>query len=506
MNGATGRLVTGAGARWLSGGWMVALGLALAACPRCVSSADNPGANPSNTSGADAAMRAVDAGRDAGAGDAAGASDAAMASDAANATDAAPGPDAAVRTDAGMAADASRPDASAPTDGSVVRVDAGPFPVATACDPVRGVHCNGDWNGNDPTTGQPFCQPACAATQCCSPQYGSFACVGRNADGGCPLPDIWVDTNQIGSNAFVQYDYFEPNHCAVQEGCVAAPGQRRLLRFDTWTPNTGLADVFLGQTPSDQSSTELFEWSQCHGHHHFNSYANYRLLDSDGGVAATGHKQAFCLEDFYRYPGRNRNGRQYFCDFQGIQRDWQDVYSSNLDCQWVDVTELDPGNYTLEISVNGEGILAESDYSNNVAVSAVTIPPPAGDVDVTEACPNGTRGLDRNCGWTRAGSSTCAPGQTVTVACSAACGAGSCTGDTIMRICGAGHDPTCTTRWLLAQNDDSACGNGSCAQGGDCCSRTAFTCPDDGQYVTFVGAYRADNAATCMPAEIPPAP
>jgi hypothetical protein len=395
----------------------------------------------------------------------------------------------------------SRPAAS--SSASTGLPDAGPPPEFDAgqdpnpCHPERGVECDGDWTFTNPQTGQPFCNPGCTAEECCSPFHGQFQCLPRNTDGGCPAADIWVDEAQIEDNAFVEYRYFTESSCARVEQCVGGTGTRRLLRFDTWTPNTGGADLFLGQTPQDGISTTMYEWSACHMHHHFNSYAAYELLRYDGTVVATGHKQAFCLLDYYRYPGRNDMGQVYNCGFQGIQAGWQDVYGSELDCQWVDVTDVDPGYYILHIELNGEHLLNESNYNNNHAFVPVEVPAEPGPVNVTEPCTGAARGTTRNCGWQVSGPFTCTPGQSVTVGCSAQCGHGQCTGDTIMRVCDATVGPDCSTRWQIAVNDDSGCGDGSCGRGGDCCSRVAFQCPPSGTYAVFTGAYDTRDDASC---------
>jgi hypothetical protein len=49
-----------------------------------------------------------------------------------------------------------------------------------------------------------------------------------------------------------------------------------------------------------------------------------------------------------------------------------------LDCQWIDVTGVPPGNYLLRVTINGgpngSHIFAESDYTDNIATVPVTIP------------------------------------------------------------------------------------------------------------------------------------
>jgi hypothetical protein len=244
-----------------------------------------------------------------------------------------------------------------------------------------------------------------------------------------------------------------------------------------------------------------FEYSSCHDHFHFNTYAEYNVLAGDGSTAAEGHKQAFCLLDFYHYPGTDGRGAVYDCGRQGIQMGWQDVYSRDLDCQWVDVTDVTPGDYTLRIRINTEHILNESNYDNNEVNVPVTIPM---DVvtDPTTACPMETDGADRECGWAVEGMHTCMPGTMLTIGCSSICGLGMCTGDSVLRIC---PDSTpCNARFSLGQNDDSGCGTRRCGEGGgDCCSQTMFTCPDSGMYTVLTGAYTSGTASTCTIGTMP---
>ncbi|MDQ3031147.1 MAG: lysyl oxidase family protein [Myxococcota bacterium] len=384
--------------------------------------------------------------------------------------------------------------------GGVCITPEGPSTHA-GCNPVDGVECDGDWSDR--------CSPACSADQCCSPQRNSMTCVPRNPDGTCPAADLWVDDTRV--NPQFDYEYFPEGDCAIVEGCVGGPGVRRLLRFDTWTPNTGTADMFLG-VPS--ASVPYFEYSPCHGHYHFNSYAEYELLTSDGTcVAAEGHKQAFCLLDFYDYPCDDDRSdpavpdcasiRGYTCGNQGIRRDAQDVYGGHLDCQWIDITDVPEGDYSMRVRINTEHILLETDYANNEVLVPVTIPAPPADVDVTTACPSRRSGAERDCGWTLEGERTCTPGTTVTVGCSAACGLGSCTDDPVLRVCDAAVGSHCTLRHALGLNDDSGCGSGACGRGGDCCAQLEITCPDSGTYNVFTGASDSTRAATCTVAAAP---
>lgn len=376
------------------------------------------------------------------------------------------------------------PDASADASGAG---DGG------GCNPEGGIQCDGDWVGR--------CTPACTAAQCCSPQNGAFACVARDARGQCPAADLFIDADRVRTSATVQFRYFAPTNCALVERCVNGPGMRRLLRFDTRTPNQGTADMYLG-APS--TTNPNFEYSTCHNHYHFNTYANYQLLATDGSVAARGHKQAFCLEDIdHANPMTGPAMARYTCGNQGISMGWADIYNSGLDCQWVDVTDVAPGSYVLRITVNEAHLLNESNYDNNVINVPVTISAPTPDelnTDPLRACAAPQMGLDRTCGWTLEGAHSCTPTARVTLGCSAACGLGTCTGDTMLRVYdGDRTAPGSLTPDLVAlgQNDDSGCALPMGMTGNDLCSRVSFNCPASGRYTVLTAPYRSAERATC---------
>jgi hypothetical protein len=190
---------------------------------------------------------------------------------------------------------------------------------------------------------------------------------------GCDAPDLFVEPQ--GMNVYEDQRFFTESSCEIYEGCVTEPGWRRLLRFDTQTPNAGSRDLTMG-VPSNHP--DLFHFSECHGHYHFDGYAYYDLLDGSGNVVATGHKQAFCLLDWSPWAWNDQGGT-YSCGNQGISLGWEDVYGSYLDCQYIDITDVAPGNYSLRIAVNlplpetAVAPLVERDYDNNVLEVPVTI-------------------------------------------------------------------------------------------------------------------------------------
>jgi hypothetical protein len=199
-----------------------------------------------------------------------------------------------------------------------------------------------------------------------------------NGELGCDAPDIVLLDEVAGwpMRVYVDELYVPPDACSLYEMCVDGPGWRRLLRFDTITANIGSRDLVLG--PPDEHP-DLFLFSECHEHHHFDDYARYELLD-EGRHAVAGHKQAFCLMDLVSWAWPESFMGRYHCLDQGISMGWADVYDAELDCQWIDITGLDPGDYTLHIEVNyprhkqGTPTLVERRYDNNTLDVAVTIP------------------------------------------------------------------------------------------------------------------------------------
>jgi hypothetical protein len=163
----------------------------------------------------------------------------------------------------------------------------------------------------------------------------------------------------------------QPDHCAVQEQCVSGTGMRNLLRFATSTVNRGTGALALPRLPDPGMRNDTYDWSDCHKHHHLKGYVRYELVGSDG-VVLTGRKQAFCIADMKQIdPGVPRP--RYSCTDQGLSRGWADVYADDIDCQWLDVTDLASGRYTLRVTVNPDGVLPDSDLTNNVFTLAVSI-------------------------------------------------------------------------------------------------------------------------------------
>lgn len=117
-------------------------------------------------------------------------------------------------------------------------------------------------------------------------------------------------------------------------------------------------------------------------YHSMEAFSNYDLLDvSTGRKVAEGHKASFCLEDTSCDTGVRRRfactshtqvrppgPTTYSFTFplihlfnsldadlllsQGLGPGCYDTYHANIDCQWIDITDVAPGNYVLKVGVH----------------------------------------------------------------------------------------------------------------------------------------------------------
>lgn len=182
------------------------------------------------------------------------------------------------------------------------------------------------------------------------------------------LPDLMIYADALDPT--IVFRTFRSSDCEVVEGC-AVPGARRLLSFNSEIRNIGYADLNMGRPENNP----LFVWADCHGHYHFEDFAIYRLLNSSGSAVVTGRKMAFCLQDVKRWRSDAGTSRRYYCDtVQGIQAGWADVYGTNVPCQWLDITGLPGGTYTLELVLDPNNHFVEESKANNITRITVTLP------------------------------------------------------------------------------------------------------------------------------------
>lgn len=184
------------------------------------------------------------------------------------------------------------------------------------------------------------------------------------------LPDLVPDPHYVQAATYVQRSYLYSLRCAAEEKCLASSAYaadttdydvRVLLRFPQRVKNEGTAD-FLPNRPR-----HTWEWHSCHQHYHsMGEFSHYDLLDAaTGRKVAEGHKASFCLEDTTCDFGHLK---RYACTShtQGLSPGCYDTYNADIDCQWIDITDVQPGNYILKLQVNPNYLIPESDFTNNV--------------------------------------------------------------------------------------------------------------------------------------------
>lgn len=220
----------------------------------------------------------------------------------------------------------------------------------------------------------------------------TIACPGcciPPGDPACPDgPDLIISQSALASSIYLSTVNITDN-CAPAEGCTRALGLRKVLRFTTKIENIGNTDYYIGN-PSTQP--DMFNFDNCHGHAHYAGYADYILFDPLGNAIPVGFKNGFCVMDVGCNSGFTA---QYGCSNMGISKGCYDIYSSGTTCNWIDITDVPAGQYTLVLRTNWQHApdalgRHELDYSNNFAQVCLNIARDAQDVlsfTVENDCP-----------------------------------------------------------------------------------------------------------------------
>jgi hypothetical protein len=185
---------------------------------------------------------------------------------------------------------------------------------------------------------------------------------GLPAQGGEGKPDVTVDADVLGRTLYVEQRSFTAEACEVVEGCVGAPGDRKLLRFSVSIPNLGKGSVLI---ESPQVRPDLYAFDACHQHDHLVGFASYELLDARSTVVSVGRKQGFYLVDLAPYCGDAGTPVAYPDGTLTISPGWADVYVADYACQWLDITGVADGEYILRVGVDKANIIDEDDVQPN---------------------------------------------------------------------------------------------------------------------------------------------
>lgn len=198
-----------------------------------------------------------------------------------------------------------------------------------------------------------------------------------NGDPLCPdAPDLIIDGPYAANSMYMTTIFMNPNNqydvCQVQEGCVRGLGDRTIIRFATRIANIGSVDYFIG---SPGNNPDQFDFQNCHNHTHYKGYAEYILYDENLNMIPVGFKAGFCVMDIECSGG---GSAKYNCGNMGITAGCSDIYGSGTTCNWIDVTDVDTGNYTFVIRTNWDQSpdalgRYETTYDNNWAQICIRI-------------------------------------------------------------------------------------------------------------------------------------
>ena len=320
---------------------------------------------------------------------------------------------------------------------------------------------------------------------------GTCEAVAKEA---CPTLDLAVDTPALDADP-IETRFIDPeldaDRCLIERGCVGGAGVRRLLRVTTTVNNVGDADLLLGSPDETTAPTT----TTCSGEPRFAAFLRYELVDSTGPQAQT-DVPASCDA-----PTTSPLALPFDCDFQGLWRGFSQIYAPGEagvgpgdGCPWLDITGLLPGDYTLRVTVNPDGVLPERNRGNNTPVELpVTIP--AFD-SPSAPCPEPPNPLlgsyaERECGWARASFqaetrvTACTPTEDVLL---------TCTGNDPELLCGDFR--ACDGPDICSYEASSSASDGSCYFYGE--ANASLICPATGQYSLWVPSDASDGFS-CKP-------
>jgi hypothetical protein len=195
--------------------------------------------------------------------------------------------------------------------------------------------------------------------------------------------------------------------------------------------------------PATDTGVRFYFAGDGHNHWHICDFDYYRLLNTDGsplmvnGAVVGAEKHGYCLQDNKTWdPWFNADGTSFmpgvpadtgddartgmywestscgvynpaaFPEYpipdtshgttalqivHGLSKGWGDTYPSTLPDQAIDITNVPPGTYVVEVTVDQRKVVDETDDNNNVARVTITIGAPVAgsdgvQVDVASAC------------------------------------------------------------------------------------------------------------------------
>ena len=219
---------------------------------------------------------------------------------------------------------------------------------------------------------------------CTDPSACNFNPFASQDNGSCIYeadcrPDLRLDEEEL-KNSIILDRVFNSDECLIEEGCLTGNGWRDVIKFSTKIDNIGSADYIVG---IPERNPQNFSKENCHGHWHHQGYAEYLLFSGSGQPEPVGFKNGFCVLDL----DCETDQPKYLCSYMGITAGCSDIYDNEIDCQWIDITDIEDGQYTLVARVNWNRLadmrnFQEITYENNWGQVCVEIDRSTGVLDV----------------------------------------------------------------------------------------------------------------------------
>jgi hypothetical protein len=231
----------------------------------------------------------------------------------------------------------------------------------------------------EPLESRLLCSSSTLAESVADPQPPAAAAVSSHAQ----LPDLipWSSKRRGYVYGWTLDRNEKPGRLLLRLTTAIANGGTGPLELRGGRHNTSTQDVYQRIFNDDGTYADrlagTFTYHPAHHHTHFDNFAAYRLRamtgkSGIGRVIKGGSKLSFCLTDSDEYnlslPNAPADGEYFACGEkrQGISVGWSDVYSSTLADQWVDITNVKPGKYWLEVVADPGNRIRESNEKNNV--------------------------------------------------------------------------------------------------------------------------------------------
>uniref|UniRef100_A0A3B3BSH6 Lysyl oxidase homolog n=1 Tax=Oryzias melastigma TaxID=30732 RepID=A0A3B3BSH6_ORYME len=172
--------------------------------------------------------------------------------------------------------------------------------------------------------------------------------------------DLVLNAPLVQETVYIEDRPLHMLYCAAEEDCLSKSaakanwpyGHRRLLRFSSEIRNIGRADF------KPKAGRHSWVW-------HILKMTDHLLPGGHRLEVVVGGCASYIFHDGLIGPGVSKRYECANFGDQGITVGCWDLYRHDIDCQWIDITDVKPGNYIFQVVINPNYEVAESDFSNN---------------------------------------------------------------------------------------------------------------------------------------------